>query len=64
MANWIWLVPALPLAGVVVNGLLGRRLGKGIVSVIGPGVVGGAFAVALALFADLAGRAPEARVLS
>jgi len=64
MANWIWLVPALPLAGVLFNGLLGRRLGKGIVSIVGPGVVGGAFAVALALFVDLAERAPEARALS
>jgi NADH-quinone oxidoreductase subunit L len=64
MANWIWLVPALPLAGVLLNGLIGRRLGKRAVSVIGPGVVGGAFAVALALFGELAGRAPEARALT
>ncbi|HYO47621.1 MAG TPA: NADH-quinone oxidoreductase subunit L [Gemmatimonadota bacterium] len=64
MASWIWLVPALPLAGVLFNGLLGRRLGKGVVSIVGPGVVGGAFAVALALFVDLAERAPEARALS
>ncbi|HJR52926.1 MAG TPA: NADH-quinone oxidoreductase subunit L [Gemmatimonadota bacterium] len=63
-ANWIWLVPALPLAGVLVNGLLGRRIGKGGVAVVGPGVVGGAFVVALGLFLDLAGRAPEARSLS
>jgi NADH-quinone oxidoreductase subunit L len=60
----IWLVPALPLAGVLVNGLLGRRLGKGAVGVVGPGAVGAAFAVSLALFLDLAGRAPEARQLS
>ena len=63
-ANWIWLVPALPLAGVLVNGLLGRRIGKGGVSLIGPGVVGAAFAVALWLFLELAARAPEARTLS
>jgi NADH-quinone oxidoreductase subunit L len=64
VASWIWLVPALPLVGVLVNGFLGRRLGKGLVSVVGPGVVGAAFAVTLALFIDLAGRAPEARALS
>jgi NADH-quinone oxidoreductase subunit L len=59
--HWIWLVPALPLAGFLLNGLMGRRLGKGAVSFIGPGVVGGSFAVALALFLDLTQLAPEAR---
>ena len=63
MEGWIWLVPALPLAGFLVNGLLGRSLGKGAVAVIGPGVVGAAFAVSVALFLDLARRAPEARAL-
>ncbi|HJU87129.1 MAG TPA: NADH-quinone oxidoreductase subunit L, partial [Gemmatimonadota bacterium] len=63
-ATWIWVVPALPLAGVLVNGLLGRRIGKGGVAVIGPGVVGAAFAVALGLFLELAAREPEARTLS
>jgi NADH-quinone oxidoreductase subunit L len=61
--HWIWLVPALPLAGFLLNGLLGRRLGKGAVAVLGPGVVGGSFAVAVALFLDLTRRAPEARSL-
>ena len=64
MAGWIWLVPALPLAGVLLNGLLGRRAGKTIVSLVGPGVVGAAFAVSLALFFDLLGRDPESRVLT
>jgi NADH-quinone oxidoreductase subunit L len=50
----LWLVPALPLAGFVLNGLFGRLLGKRGVSVIGPGAVGGAFAVSLAIFATLA----------
>ena len=64
MANWIWLVPALPLAGVLLNGLLGRKLGKRMVSIAGPGVVGAAFAVTVALFIELLGREPEARVLT
>ena len=64
MAAWIWVVPALPLAGVLINGLFGRRLGKGAVSVVGPGAVGAAFAVSLALFLDLVGRPTEARQLT
>ena len=54
MLRLVWLVPLLPLAGFLVNGLLGRRLGKGAVAVIGPGVVGLAFAVAIGVVLDLA----------
>ncbi|CAN5287893.1 NADH-quinone oxidoreductase subunit L [soil metagenome] len=55
MADFLWLVPAFPLAGVILSGLLGRRLGKRAVSLLGPGVVGAAFAVSVAvLFALLA----------
>src|ERR687893_465856 len=62
MLRLIWLVPALPLVGFLLNGLLGRRLGKGAVSVIGPGVVGAAFAVAVAIFFELAKLPAEARL--
>jgi NADH-quinone oxidoreductase subunit L len=53
MLPYVWLVPALPLAGFLVNGLLGRRLGKGVVALVGPGVVGAAFALAVAIFLAL-----------
>jgi len=36
----LWLVPALPLAGFLVCGLLGKRLGKSFVSAVGVGSVG------------------------
>ncbi len=36
----LWLIPALPLAGFVVNGLLGKGLGKRFVSAVGVGSVG------------------------
>jgi len=49
----IWLAIALPLAGVLLNGLLGRRLGRGFVSLVGPGVVGLAFLVGLFSTLDL-----------
>jgi NADH-quinone oxidoreductase subunit L len=36
----LWLVPALPLAGFLLCGLLGRKLGKSFVSAVGVGSVG------------------------
>jgi NADH-quinone oxidoreductase subunit L len=44
----LWLIPALPLAGFAVNGLLGKKLGKSFVSAVGTGSVGLATAVAFA----------------
>src|SRR6266540_4032189 len=44
----LWLVPALPLAGFLVNGFLGKRLGKSFVSAVGVGAVGLATAAAYA----------------
>mgnify|MGYP005842246109 CR=1 FL=1 len=35
----LWLIPALPLIGFAVNGVLGRRLPKAMISVIGAGSV-------------------------
>ena len=44
----LWLVPALPLAGFLVNILFGKRLGKSFVSAVGVGSVGLATVVAYA----------------
>jgi NADH-quinone oxidoreductase subunit L len=49
----IWLVVAFPLVGVLLNGLLGRRLGRGFVRIVGPGVVVLAFIVGLFSALDL-----------
>jgi len=51
--DYIFLVPLLPFLGFLLNGLLGKRLGKPFVSWIGPGTVGLSFAVAAKLFFDL-----------
>ena len=40
MIQLIWLVIALPLVGVLINGLLGRRLGYTVTGIIGSLVVG------------------------
>ncbi len=48
----LWLIPVLPLVGFLVNGLLGKRLGKGIVSAVAVGSVLASFAWVLkAIFA-------------
>ncbi|WP_257311078.1 NADH-quinone oxidoreductase subunit L [Geothrix fuzhouensis] len=39
MNKYYWLIPILPLLGAAFNGLLGKRLGKGVVTVAGVGVV-------------------------
>src|SRR5207247_10921358 len=36
MLNHLWLLPALPLLGFLLNGLFGKRLGNGFVSLVGP----------------------------
>jgi NADH-quinone oxidoreductase subunit L len=36
----LWLIPVIPLAGFIVNALLGTRLGKRFVSVVGVGAAG------------------------
>ena len=64
MIQLIWLVIALPLVGVLFNGLLGRRLGWEAVRIAGPLVVLLAFVVGLGAFIQLAGRGGEAVTVS
>jgi NADH-quinone oxidoreductase subunit L len=54
-ASYLWLIPALPLAGVLFNATLGARLGRRAVSAVAPGVVGASFATALYAAAELLG---------
>jgi NADH-quinone oxidoreductase subunit L len=60
MINLIWLTIALPIVGVLFNGILGRRLGPRVVSMVGPLVVLGAFMVGLGAFFELNSRGGEA----
>ena len=54
----LWIIPALPLAGVALNLLLGDRLGRRGPGILASGVVGLAFLAALRAVLTLAGR-PE-----
>lgn len=50
MENLLWLVPALPLLGFLINGLGRNALSKGAVGIIGSGVVLAAFVLSVTLF--------------
>jgi NADH-quinone oxidoreductase subunit L len=66
VAHYAWLAILLPLLGAVINGAVALRnpSAKGIVTVTGPGVLLGAFAVAVAVFLDLqAGHGEAVRVV-
>jgi len=61
VTSWVWLAVALPLAGFLVNGALSLRRpdAKGVVSLVGAGVLVAAFLVSLGVFAELVARPPE-----
>jgi NADH-quinone oxidoreductase subunit L len=61
----VWLAVALPLAGFLANGALALRRpqAKGLVSLIGSGVLVGAFLVSLGVFVGLWREAPDAPVI-
>ena len=64
VTNSLWLIPAFPLAGAVINGLLRRRLPSRVIHVIGCASVFVAFLVAVAGFFALVGiKEPYERVL-
>ena len=59
--NLLWLVPALPLLGAIVNGVGAGKIPRKIVSAIGVGSVGLALLVAIGCWGDLLSMPPEAR---
>ncbi|HEV8128196.1 MAG TPA: NADH-quinone oxidoreductase subunit L [Candidatus Eisenbacteria bacterium] len=58
----LWLIPALPLLGAIVNGLGAGKIPRKVVSAIGVGTVGIAFLIAIYCFFSLLRLAPEDRV--
>jgi NADH-quinone oxidoreductase subunit L len=61
MIDFLWLIPLLPLAGSAVNGLLGKRLPKSLVSLIACGTAGLSFILALMSFFSLLTLAADKR---
>ncbi|MBI3450766.1 MAG: hypothetical protein HY049_17865, partial [Acidobacteria bacterium] len=58
MLRLLWLIPVLPFAGFVLNGLFGARLGKKFVSLVGVGTVAIAFLCSAAAVYELANGLP------
>jgi NADH-quinone oxidoreductase subunit L len=55
----LWIIPLLPLAGAAINGLLGKRFSRGLVTTIALGSTALAFAMALWVAAQFSGLPPE-----
>ncbi len=64
MDKYIVLIPLFPLIGFLINGLLGKRFGKGIVSFIGCMTVGFSFVVSLFVWKYLLSLEPGHRILT
>ena len=59
MVNFLWLIPLLPLAGAVINGVFGKRFSRGVIGFIASGSVALSFAISLTAFLQML-RLPEA----
>jgi len=46
----LWLIPVLPLMGAAINGILGKRLSKNVIGIVGAGTVLGSFLISLSAF--------------
>jgi NADH-quinone oxidoreductase subunit L len=64
MMDYIWLIPMLPLAGSLVNGLAGKRSGKKVVSWVACGAAGMSFAVAIGAVLSLFQLSPGEREIT
>jgi NADH-quinone oxidoreductase subunit L len=59
MLAYVWLIPVLPLGGVLINTLLGRWLSKRIVAIIANLAVAASFAVAVVVLFEMLGLPSE-----
>jgi NADH-quinone oxidoreductase subunit L len=64
MTNFLFLIPALPFAGFIVLALLGRRLRKGTVALVGAGSVGASALLAVLAGVGFATEPPEGNAIS
>ena len=62
MFDYVWLIPLFPAIGFVINGLFGRRLGKKVVSWVGPSAIGLSFLTSILIFFELIRRPPAQRL--
>ena len=53
MVELAWLIPILPLLGFLINGLLGNRLSKNVVGIIGSSTILASFVISLTIFLSI-----------
>lgn len=61
MLNLVWLIPAFPLAGFLLNTLLGRKLGEPKAGVLATLMTSASFVVTVGVYFDLLSRTSEER---
>jgi NADH-quinone oxidoreductase subunit L len=61
MLDYMWLVPVFPALGFIINGLVGRRIPRNLVGLIGCSAIGLSFLVSVLLFFELIGLPPAGR---
>ncbi len=61
MLNLVWLIPALPLAGFLINTLFGRKLGEPKSGVLATLMTAASFVVTVGVYFDLLSRTAEER---
>jgi NADH-quinone oxidoreductase subunit L len=59
MLDYVWLIPVLPLAGVLVNAILGRWLPRWLVAILASLAVGASFVLAVLVFVAMLGLPAE-----
>ncbi|MEW5717974.1 MAG: NADH-quinone oxidoreductase subunit L [Chloroflexota bacterium] len=64
MLTYLWLIPALPLAGATINAIFSRKLPRWLVSAIACGAVGASFVVSLLAFAAMQSTDEHHRVIN
>ncbi|OPX20509.1 MAG: NADH-quinone oxidoreductase subunit L [Desulfobacca sp. 4484_104] len=52
MIEYVWLVPLVPILGFLFNGLLGKRVPKWLVSLVGCSVIGISFLIVILIFLE------------
>lgn len=62
MLDYVWLIPLFPAIGFLINGFFGMRLGKKVVSWVGPSAIGLSFLTAILIFFELIGKPPTQRL--
>src|SRR5579872_3827415 len=64
MIQYVWLVPALPLAGFLINGLFRNYLSKSLTGIIGSGTILIAFVLSLMIFGEVRHEGFQATVVT